>query len=246
MRYDPGHIILVLIVLVACSLVFWPKNSLGQDPPTIITVIVDPGHGGQDDGAKGSGGILEKQITLALARKLTQELKETGTVRPILTRTDDYSISLDDRAGLANHRGGDLLISLHLGNSFLPVAMGFSLYYWSPVTAAPASPPTSQEKTPWDQENRPYLERSRRLATLMQQSLQQTLQWPTGGVLAADLYLLRRVKMPAVLVELGSLNHPEEAAQLQKPEFQESIVRAITATIIQYREEQVKEALGER
>ena len=246
MRYDLVHIILVLITLVFCNLFFGPSDSFAQDPPTIITVIVDPGHGGQDEGAKGSCGILEKQITLALARKLTQELKETGTVRPILTRTDDYSISLDDRAGLANHRGGDLFISLHLGNSFLPVPMGFSLYYWSPVTAAPTSPPISQEKTPWDQENRPYLERSRRLATLMQQNLQETLQWPTGGVLAADLYLLRRVKMPAVLVELGSLNHPEEAAQLQKLEFQESIVRAITETIIQYREEQVKEALGER
>ena len=73
------------------------------------------------------------------------------------------------------------------------------------------------------------------LASLMQEELLWSIPWASGGVLAADIYLLARVRMPAVMLELGSLNHPEEAAQLQKPEFQEAVAKAITQAIIKYR-----------
>jgi N-acetylmuramoyl-L-alanine amidase len=229
-------ILLLLVILMVPGLAFWPSVSLCQGPTKIITVIVDPGHGGQDTGGKGSGGVFEKELTLALGMKLVQVLDETGTIRPVLTRTDDYTISLDDRAGLANHRSGDLLISLHLGNFFQPVPTGFSLYYWSPASTALTVSPPSDQTLPWDQEQRSHWESSRRLATLIQQQLLGTISWPTGGVLQADLYLLRRVKMPAVLVELGSLNHPGEAAELQKPEFQKTVARALVEAINKYRE----------
>ena len=75
---------------------------------------------------------------------------------------------------------------------------------------------------------------------LIQQELLATLSWPSGGVLQADLYLLRRVRMPAVLVELGSLNHSAEPAELQKPEFQEAVARAVAEAINKFRKEQVK------
>ena len=73
------------------------------------------------------------------------------------------------------------------------------------------------------------------LASLMQEELLWSIPWASGGVLPADIYLLRRVRMPAVMLELGSLNHSEEAAQLQKPEFQETVAKAITQAIIKYR-----------
>ena len=73
------------------------------------------------------------------------------------------------------------------------------------------------------------------LASLMQEELLWSIPWASGGVLAADIYLLRRVRMPAVMLELGSLNHPEESAQLQKPEFQEAVAKAISQAIIKYR-----------
>ena len=242
MRNDLRKIFLLFLILTVSG--FWPGVCWCQGRSKIITVIIDPGHGGQDTGGTGSGGVLEKELTLALARQMAQILEETGTIRPVLTRTDDYRISLDDRAGLANHRGGDLLISLHLGNSFQPVPVGFSLYYWSPVTAAPTVSSPSNQKLAWDQEQRSYWESSRRLAMLMHQQLLGTLSWPSGGVVQADLYLLRRVRMPAVLVELGSLYHSGEADELKKPEFQEAIARALAGIVIQYQEMQEKEILG--
>ena len=69
----------------------------------------------------------------------------------------------------------------------------------------------------------------------MQEELLWAIPWASGGVLSADIYLLRRARMPAVLLELGSLNHPEEATDLQKPEFQEAVAKALTQAIIKFR-----------
>ena len=87
----------------------------------------------------------------------------------------------------------------------------------------------------WDQEQEPYWQKSRMLASLMKEELLWSIPWASGGVLSADIYLLRRARMPAVMLELGSLNHLEEAAQLQKPEFQEAVAKAVTQGIIKYR-----------
>jgi N-acetylmuramoyl-L-alanine amidase len=224
----------IAAIIVATALCFWPGTLVCQTPAKILTVIIDPGHGGLDNGGKGPGGVLEKDIALTLASKLAEVLQEAGAVKPVLTRKDDYAVSLDDRAGLANHHRGDLLVSLHLGNSFRPVPAGFSLFYWSPAMAVPDAAPTTPGKTPWDQEQRPFWEQSRELAELMQQELLSTLTWPSGEVMQADLYLIRRVRMPAVLVELGSLNHPREASDLQKQAFQEAIARALGTAIERY------------
>jgi N-acetylmuramoyl-L-alanine amidase len=226
--------ILMVIFLLLTGLCCFSAESVGQASAEVIEVMLDPGHGGQDTGSKGSEGLFEKDLTLALAEKLALNLEAAGSFLPIMTRKDDENVSLDERAGLANNHQGDLLISFHLGDTFAASPMGFSIYYWSPTTASPITPaPTG--KQPWDQEQEPYWEKSRMLASLMQEELLWSIPWASGGVLAADIYVLRRVRMPAVLLEFGSLNHPEEAAQLQKPEFQEAVAKALTQAIIKYR-----------
>ena len=235
MKSNLCYLKVLLIGLAAACLCFWPNASLGQDPVKMYKVIVDPGHGGQDTGSKGPSGLLEKDVTLALAKKLVQALEETGEFRAELTRTDDQAVSLDDRAGMANHNHGDLFISVHLGTTFTPDPTGFSIYYWSPTTASPTATPSSNTLRPWDQEQEPYWEKSRMVASLMKEELLWSIPWASGGVIAADIYLLRRTRMPAVMLELGSLNHLEEAAQLQKPEFQEAVAKAVTQGIIKYR-----------
>jgi len=208
---------------------------LGQTPAKGLKVLIDPGHGGEDSGSTGSLGVSEKDVTLALGRKLVEVLETSEAISPELIRTDDYSISLDQRAGLANHRQGELLISLHLGTTFTAIPTGFSIYYWSPTTASPTAAPSSSTVRPWDQEQEPYWEKSRMLGSLMQEELLWAIPWSSSGVLPADIYLLRRVRMPAIMLELGSLNHPEEASQLQKPEFQEAVAKAVIQAIIKYR-----------
>jgi N-acetylmuramoyl-L-alanine amidase len=235
MRNDFRNLNLALIGLLSAFLCFQPTEGLGQTSAKMLKVMVDPGHGGEDTGSQGSRGVSEKNLTLVLAKKLVEILETAETISPELVRTDDYSISLDQRAGLANHKQGDLLISLHLGTTFTTVPTGFTIYYWSPTTASPTATPSSGTVRPWDQEQEPYWEKSRMLASLMQEELLWLIPWASGGVLAEDIYLLRRARMPSVMLELGSLNHPEESAQLQKPEFQEAIAKAIIQAIIKYR-----------
>ena len=235
MRNNHWCLNVVLISLTAACLCFWPNVSLGQDAVKFYKVIVDPGHGGQDIGSKGSSDLLEKDVTMALAKKLVQALVETGEFRAELTRKDDKAVSLDDRAGMANHNHGDLFISLHLGTTFAPDPIGFSIYYWSPTTASPTATPSSNTVKSWDQEHEPYWEKSRMLASLMKEELLWSIPWASGGVIAANIYLLRRTRMPAIMLELGSLKHLEEAAQLQKPEFQEAVAKAVTQGIVKYR-----------
>jgi N-acetylmuramoyl-L-alanine amidase len=235
MRNDFRNLNLLLISLLSAFLCILPAVCLGEAPAKVLKVMIDPGHGGDDNGSTGSRGVTEKDITLALADKLIQALEAEGEISPELLRTDDQSISLDERAGLANHNHGDLLISLQLGTTFAAVPKGFTLYYWSPTTASPTAASPSSTARPWDQEQEPYWEKSRMLASLMQEELLWSIPWASGGVLPADIYLLSRVRMPAVMLELGSLNHPEEAAQLQKPEFQEAVAKAITQAVIKYR-----------
>ena len=235
MRINLRRSTVVLYAVVTFGLLCIPTKGLGQNPAEVLKVMIDPGHGGEDSGSKGSRGVAEKDLTLALAKKLVQVLETAETIRPELVRTDDTSISLDQRAGMANHNQGDLLISLHLGTTFTPVPTGFSIYYWSPTTASPTAVPSSSTVKPWDQEQEPYWEKSRMLASLMQEELLWSIPWASGGVLPADIYLLRRVRMPAVMLELGSLSHPEEAAQLQKAEFQESVAKALSQAIVKYR-----------
>ena len=235
MRNDFRNLNLVLICLLSAFLCLQAVVCLGQTPAKVLKVMIDPGHGGEDTGSTDSRGVTEKDLTLALASKLVQALGAVESISPELIRTDDDSISLDQRAGVANHNHGDLLISLHLGTTFAAVPTGFSIYYWSPTTASPTAAPPSSTARPWDQEQEPYWEKSRMLASLMQEELLWSIPWASGGVLAADIYLLRRVRMPAVMLELGSLNHPDESAQLQKPEFQEAVAKALTQAIIKYR-----------
>ena len=211
-----------------------PAESPAAAPPT---VIIDPGHGGQDTGALGpSGAAQEKELTLALARKLAEVLEREGTARVLLTRREDQALGLDERAGFANHQGGDVLISLHVGNSFRPSPLGFSLYYWSPAFRNPGVAPTSNSSAAWEQGQLAHWEKSRELAGLLEEELRLTLPWPSGGLIEADLYLLKRVRMPAVLLELGSLNYPPEAAELVKPSFQEGVAHAVAEAVRSFAE----------
>ena len=228
-----GAIGLAVLILAVGFCLLAPSGISGTTPPT---VIIDPGHGGQDIGAvEPSEALKEKDLTLALAQKLAEALERDGVARVLLTRKEDQTLSLDDRAGFASNRGGDLLISVHVGNSFRPAAQGFSLYHWSPAFRDPVAAPMTAPAVPWENGQLPYWEQSRKLAGLLERELRQSLPWPSGGVTEADVYLLRRVPMPAVLLELGSLSYPAEATDLARPSFQEVVARAVAAAVRQFR-----------
>src|SRR6185436_11804685 len=102
-----------------------------QDVPGIRTIVIDPGHGGKDVGAVGPGGVLEKDVTLSLARKLAGSLAAKTGARIVLTRDDDSIVSLDQRTALANQYKADLFLSVHLNAAVVEKAKGSETYFLS-------------------------------------------------------------------------------------------------------------------
>ena len=97
-------------------------------------IVLDPGHGGHDTGAKGPDQTLEKKVTLELARQIATELEPE--YRVVLTRTDDYHVELDNRTAVANHLKANLFISIHTGAGFTHSTSGMAIYYYQNFTGS--------------------------------------------------------------------------------------------------------------
>src|SRR4029079_17821506 len=115
-----------------------PPNPEG--PPPLLdlppagglrAIVIDPGHGGDDTGAKGAQGTLEKNVTLTVARRLKAALEARLGVRVLLTRDGDQAVAPDQRAALANNNKADLFISLHANASLRPGVSGVEVFYLS-------------------------------------------------------------------------------------------------------------------
>ena len=117
---------LFLGILLSVTSVHAEKSDTESRHSGII--VLDPGHGGNDMGARSSENMTEKQVTMTFAGLMTQRLKKTYKV--VLTRKDDYQIDAFKRSALANHLKADLFISIHTGGSFRSYPKGISLFYY--------------------------------------------------------------------------------------------------------------------
>ena len=99
--------------------------------PGLRTIVIDPGHGGEETGARGTSGGLEKNVTLAVARRLKSAIETELGARVLLTREDDRDVSLDDRASIANNNKADLFLSLHANSSVRRSLKGAEVFYLS-------------------------------------------------------------------------------------------------------------------
>ncbi len=225
------------------------------------TIIVDAGHGGVDNGMSGpiGGGprIYEKNITLAVAKKLGAQLEERG-VDVVYTRTTDTLIALDDRGRIANRANGDLFISIHV-NAANPNwkdpggSRGFETYFLSEArtedarrveqmenesiqfeqpSSATAADPLSFIKA--DMAQNEHLRESSELADLIQQSLAKMHPGPSRGVKQAGFRVLVTAYMPSVLVEIGFGTNPKEAAYISNPRDQDAIAAAVADGAMNY------------
>lgn len=168
-------------------------------------VTVDPGHGGIDPGCGEQGG-LEKDIVLPISMHLKQMLEQAG-VTVVMTRTEDDTVSLDDRAILANNAGSDLFVSVHC-NSYEGQARGMDVYY--------------HKSEP---------------AKLLAQSILDeaaALGITTRQIQKNNYQVLWDTDMPAVLVETGFLTDPADLARLLDPAHQQTVARAIANAVLAY------------
>lgn len=231
------------------------------DRPGIRTIVLDPGHGGAESGAVSAGGLVEKDLTLEIARKLRSRLLQRMPVRVVLTRDDDSLLPLESRSAMANQNKADLFVSIHLNSVRGPSAHGAETYFLSleasdrraassaeeenAASEAAAPPPARPDDDPlydlelilWDLAQNHHLAESQRVAKIIQEELNDALQLRDRGVKQAPFKVLMGAAMPAVLVELGFISNPDEEAKLADPAYQDQLVEALTQAISRYRDQ---------
>jgi N-acetylmuramoyl-L-alanine amidase len=223
---------------------------LGQASAGIRTIVIDPGHGGDDDGVIGPGGTKEKDLTLALARRAKAAIEGRLGLRVLLTRDDDRAVPVDDRSALANNNKADLLVSLHANASFRKIA-GATIFsaQFAPdaeqaarAALAPERVPTfggglrDIDLVPWDLAQFHYLDASTAFARLLREQLQGHVPLAAEPIAQAPLRVLEAANMPAVLVETGYLSNVDQEKQLSGTEFQAAFVEALVEAVGRFRD----------
>ena len=209
-------------------------------------IVIDPGHGGSDTGAVSGGGTDEKDLVLAVARRLAGILAGQGhTVR--LTRPGDEVRGLTDRTALANRVDAVAFVSLHANASTVASVQGAETYYMSldeSSTDEQAAATAELENVSggdggrsdldlilWDLAQAEVLNESAELALAVQNRLNERLGLKDRGVKQAPFVVLTGATMPAILVEIGFLSNPAEAKQLESADHQQRLAEALALGI---------------
>jgi N-acetylmuramoyl-L-alanine amidase len=210
-------------------------------------VVIDAGHGGRDPGATSvSGQITEKELTLALARQLRDDLVKRGRVRVAMTRDDDRYLTLDERAAVARRLNAAMFISLHMDSAPNSLARGATVYSLSDVASdaeaarlaaaenagALADPrQDSVQAMLSDLAMQAQMGASADLATrLVHRSAGRFELRPNPHRFAA-FHVLRRSEAPAVLFEAGYISNADDEALLRSPEQRAKIALALAQAI---------------
>jgi N-acetylmuramoyl-L-alanine amidase len=249
-----GGIVLILAV-VCCSGARGGAIDVAAAPPRQFdSVVIDAGHGGDDRGARGVGGLLEKDLVLDVAKRLAKRLKARG-VRVSMTRVDDQFVPLERRTMIANDSGADLFVSIHANSSRSSKPRGVEAYFAS-VDASDASARELAER-----ENSAFgadaaepieadplvaiigdmiaadtMRDSSAFARLAQAELEAIDRVPSRGVKQAPFVVLLGVQMPASLVEIGFLSNSSEAKALGRSDRRDAIAKALERAVIAYGE----------
>lgn len=206
-----------LIIDIDKSALAGDDEGLGGDLSQVGSIVIDAGHGGGDSGAVGPNGVTEKEVTLAVALKVQKLLNDSGA-KVVMTRTTDRDVSW---AGSPNGQelqarvdktppGAAVFVSIHCNAFSNSVTQGMETYhYW-------------------------HSPEGRRLATLLNEELENFGGRFNRGVKGASFYVLKHTSIPASLVELAFITNPEEERLLADDNYQQQLAVAITRAIKRY------------
>ena len=173
------------------------------------TVVIDPGHGGNDKGSNWYG-VYEKKLSLDLSKRVQRILKSKG-IPAVLTRSSDTYVSLDNRAAIANRKSHSIFVSLHFNGHSNTSYTGIESFYF------------------------PGSSKGRQLAGKIQHELGNRILTRSRGIKASRLKVLRLTKGPAVLIECGFLSNPWERKRCNSAWLREIIAEEIVQGIMAYR-----------
>jgi N-acetylmuramoyl-L-alanine amidase len=175
----------------------------------ILTIFIDAGHGGTNPGAVNTYGLKEAEINLDVALRLGRILESKG-YNVVYSRTDNTTLSLTDRSYAANNVGADYFVSIHCNSNVNPEINGTETFYYKENTIA------------------------QDFAIVVNNALVAEIGTKNLGTFSANFSVLRRTKMPAILVELAFISNIYEAEQLSTPSFREKCAIGIANGIVEF------------
>jgi N-acetylmuramoyl-L-alanine amidase len=228
-----------------------------RDPATRRVVVIDAGHGGEDPGTISRGGIREKNVALGVARAMAAELSKSDEFEVVMIRDDDTFVPLWDRGAQATTAKGErhgIFVSIHANSAAVrgSPARGFETYFLSEArteherrVAAIENAPLGVDAAPdgsggdlgfilRELKNLDQQHWSSLLAEMVQQEVGHVHPGPDRGVKQAPLAVITNAIMPAVLVEIGYLSHPDEAKLVGEPAFQEEAGKALARAVTRF------------
>jgi N-acetylmuramoyl-L-alanine amidase len=215
----------------------------------VTRIVIDPGHGGHDPGARGNG-ISEAALVLDVATRLEELLKKEG-VEVVLTRRTNAYVALEERTALANRSDADLFLSIHANASTVPAARGIETYFLNFAPNPEAEAIAARENAGSSKSMRHLpdivqaialnnkIDESRDFATIVQSALYQELRKSNRtirnlGVKQAPFMVLVGATMPSVLAEISFMSNSAEAALLKTDRYKQEIAAALLAGIMRY------------
>ena len=215
-------------------------------------VVIDAGHGGHDPGSQSTDGATkEKDIALAIARAIRDELAASGRVRVALTRSDDRFLALDERVEIARQLGADLFISVHADSAVNTAARGASIYTLSEVASDRVAAQLAAKENRADILNgvdlggennevssilldlaqRETMNISSQFATLLQREMEPTIHFKDDAHRFAGLIVLKAPDVPSVLLETGYISNPDDLALLLSKDYRRNIAIGVRKAI---------------
>lgn len=232
-----------------------PASKSGKKSRRMVTIMLDPGHGGEDPGAIGARGSMEKNVTLSIARRLRERIDNDPNMRAALTRDGDFFVPLGTRVQKARKAKADLFVSIHADAWIKPEARGSSVFVLSEKGASSAAARyLAQKENEADKVggvnftvSDPHLARtlmdltqtatqndSMRLGKSVLGNLGSVNALHKSSVEQAGFAVLKAPDIPSVLIETAFISNPEEEKRLNDEEYQDKLAEAIMRGIRQY------------
>ena len=204
-------VLVVVIVVGIKALRHQPDEATLSKTKPAVVVVVDPAHGGRDPGAN-SDGVFEKDVTLAVANKVSALAGEYPGLRVVLTRSTDAEVLSDERIAIANREGAALYVAIHVNAFSKPTASGIET--WVDTTHTSGDP-------------------SWTFARSVEKAVVTSTAAKDRGVRTQDLFL-KRLTIPAAATEVGFITSPDERTKLLDPAYQELVARGILQGVCDY------------
>jgi N-acetylmuramoyl-L-alanine amidase len=221
----------------------------------VLTIAIDPGHGGEDPGAVGKRGTFEKTVTLAIARRLQAQIEADSRLRVLLTRDGDFFVPLHQRVARARRVQADLFVSIHADAWIRPDARGSSVFALSErgATSTAAAWMARREndadliggidlgthdpglaRVLLDLSTTAQIGESLRLGNAVLRELERVNDLHKPRVEQAGFAVLRAPDIPSILVETAFISNPQEELRLQDESYQQAMAQAMLKGIERY------------